>query len=338
MVLTYFLPPDFLSYPAPQEGKPAPGGDPTPAQGNPTPGDDLTSPQGEPAPGGDPTPLQGNKDPIRLGQLISNHKDPSYTIASLDPLDLAKYGIFPNKVVGSAMEHNNSESSSSHASFFLKAVELIGTKLGFSIQHGDSQSLLSEIEEFEARSIVVTDDYIKASMSQKKLQDSIKGFIFDDNVYVVDAILIAKPKSDKSKITMSAQATSEASGNLELGGQPAQIPIQGGGDFQRKASKKYGLAFVPSTPFIYGFRIRECFYRKGRAKSTAVTKGAKLTAERGQVEMVAEEEAHVVFSGLADENVTVGDLGEEAYGLEELKVRGDAGGEECTLVVPWLKH
>ena len=313
MAPTYFLPPDFLSYPAPQEGNPAPA-------------------QGNPAPEGGLTPQKGNQGPIQLGQLISDHKDPGQTVASLAPLNLAKYGIFPNKVFGSAMEHKNSESSSSHASLFLKAVQLVGIKLGFSIQDADSKSLLSEIEEIEAQSVVVTNAYVKDSMLQTEAQEWIKRGFFEKTVYVVDGILIARPRSDKSKVLMSAQATSDASGAFEAGGQPAQVPASGGGAFQRKTSKEYGLGFVPRTPFIYGFRIRECFYRKGRAESKAFTKGTKLAAERGQEEPIVEEEAQFVFSGLADEDVTVDDLGEGGYGLEGLKVWDDAEGEECTVV------
>lgn len=293
MAPTYFLPPDFLSYPAPQEGNPG---------------------------------------PIQLGQLISDHKDPSQTIASLAPLNFAEYGIIPNKISGTAMEHKNSASASSHSSLFLKAVQLVGINLGFSIQDVDSKNLLSEIEEIETRSIVAKDAYVKDSILQIEVQEWIKRGLFKKHVYMVDGILIAKPRSDESKISMSAQATSDASGALEAGGQPAQVPVSGGGALQRKTSMEYGLAFVPRTPFIYGFRIRECFYRKARAESKAFAKGAKLAAERRQEEPMVEEEAQFVFSGLADEDVTVDDLGEGADGLEGLKVWDDAGGEECTVV------
>ncbi|KAH6982504.1 hypothetical protein EDB80DRAFT_736930 [Ilyonectria destructans] len=209
MAPTYFLPPDFLSYPAPQEGNPG---------------------------------------PIQLGQFISSHKDPGHTVASLAPLDLEEYGIKTHTVSGTAMAHKYSTSATEHASLFLKSVELVGAKLGFSFQDTDFNNLLSEIEQFEAQSIIVKDEtYVKDSMGKPEIQGWIKGVFFKKSVYIVDGILIAKPKSDKTKISTSAEATSGASGALEVPvGPPAHAPAFGG-VFQHKTSRKYGLSFVPST-------------------------------------------------------------------------------------------
>lgn len=42
---------------------------------------------------------------------------------------------------------------------------------------------------------------------------------------------------------------------------------------------EFGLAYVPKTPFIYGFGVRECFFKKGLGSSKAYYKGAKMHGE-----------------------------------------------------------
>ena len=84
---TYFLPPDFLSYPAPQPSNPG---------------------------------------SIRLGQLISNIDDPGHTIGTLPPLDMTEYKVPIGVVTAAGMGHKDNESSSFYARAFLRAAELIG--------------------------------------------------------------------------------------------------------------------------------------------------------------------------------------------------------------------
>lgn len=105
---TYFLPPDFLSYPAPT---------------------DL------------------NPGPIRLGQLISKIDDPGHTIGTLPPLDMAGYDMPINSVVASGMGHTDNVSSSFYGNLFLKAIEFVGAKLHADVQHSNKLlSAMEEIQ------------------------------------------------------------------------------------------------------------------------------------------------------------------------------------------------
>jgi hypothetical protein len=95
---TYFLPPDFLSYPAPTNSSPG---------------------------------------PIRLGQLISRIDDPGHTIGTLSPLDMTGYDMPVHTVEATRMGHTDNVSSSVHASLFLKAFEIIRAKLHADVQRSN---------------------------------------------------------------------------------------------------------------------------------------------------------------------------------------------------------
>ncbi|KAF2733133.1 hypothetical protein EJ04DRAFT_513462 [Polyplosphaeria fusca] len=93
---TFFLPPNFLAYPAATESNPG---------------------------------------PIRLGQLISNINDPGHTIGTIPPLNVAPYDMPINIVNAGSMGHTDKSSSSFFANLFLQAIELIGAKLSVNVHH-----------------------------------------------------------------------------------------------------------------------------------------------------------------------------------------------------------
>jgi hypothetical protein len=92
---------------------------------------------------------------------------------------------------------------------------------------------------------------------------------------MVCGILIARPAED-SKVTISTESVSEISGEADGNAAAAQAPIQAGVGMGGTFAKEFGLAFVPKSPFIYGFKLKECFFKKGSGSSKAHYKNAKI--------------------------------------------------------------
>ncbi|KAM7202537.1 hypothetical protein V8F33_002757 [Rhypophila sp. PSN 637] len=96
---TYFLPPDFWSYPAAQDTDPG---------------------------------------AIQLGHLIGAIDDPGHPVGTLPPLDMTNYKITIRPLSTSKVGHREISSSSYLADLFLKAVSALGAKLKVQVQHSES--------------------------------------------------------------------------------------------------------------------------------------------------------------------------------------------------------
>lgn len=292
---TYFLPPDFLSYSA--------GNAVTPGR-------------------------------IRLGQLIHSIDDPAYTVRTLPPVDLAQYKDIPMRELEfSCMDHSDAESSAKLYSLFIKAVGIVGAKLGFQTTH--SSKLLSVMNRLESQTIDPTDKYVGASVAQADVQSWLNSRWFGKRIFMVTSILIAHP-SESSKIDQSTTSSTDIEGSAEgdatapTGG---NAPVKGGANLNSTITKEFGLSFVPKDPFVYAFQVRECFYKKTVGSSKAYHKGAQLHAgiasEQGDG---GREAAEFEVSGLAQEETSFDDLGD----LDENFVSHGAVGEEVVLVAPKL--
>jgi hypothetical protein len=290
---TYFLPPDFLSYPA---------------------ATDL------------------NPGAIRLGQLISSIDDPGHTIGTLPPLDMACYDMPINFVDGIGMGHIDNASSSFYGNLFLKAVELVGAKLHVIVQR--SNNLLSAMEEIQAQTIDPKDSYVAASMQQPEVQSWLKQNWGRRRIFMVCSILIARPAGN-SKVNISTESSSEISGEAEGNMAVAQAPVRGGAGMGGTFAKEFGLAFVPKSPFIYGFKLRECYFRKGSGSSKAYYKGAKLhtDTESGESKSAEIETLVFEFTGVARKDLAFESLGDFEEGFEEISVADGDTNTTGSLVV-----
>jgi hypothetical protein len=123
-------------------------------------------------------------------------------------------------------------------------------------------------------------------------------------------------------VKVSTESSSEISGVAEGNGVVGQAPVQGevgiGGTF----AKEFGLDFVPKSPFIYGFKLRECFFRKGSGFSKPYYKGAKLhthieSSENKSAEM---ETTPIEFTSVARKDLAFEALGDLEEGYEEIPV------------------
>ena len=107
---------------------------------------------------------------------------------------------------------------------------------------------------------------------------------------MVCGILIVQPAGNL-KVNISTESSSEISSKAQGNGAAAHAPVQGGVGMEASFAEEFGLSFVPKSPFIYGFKLRECFFRKESGFSKAYYKGAKLYSytESGESKCVVTE-------------------------------------------------
>lgn len=287
---TYFLPPDFWSFPA--------------GQGD-TPG------------------------AIQLGQLISSIDDPGHAIATLPPLPMDTYNMIPGSVKASGLGHCDTASSSFTSELFLRAVSFVGARLNVKVQN--SESLLAAIEEIEARSIDPKDAYVKASLEQTEVQSWLRSGWPQRRVFMVSGLLIARPGGGESSISMESSRGVETEGRAGLNA-PVQPDVVLGGSVQ----KNFGLDFVTRTPFIYAFRLRQCFLKKELGSSKPFTKGAKMGVDEakdayGQGDRGEGDDFVVKYAGIAKRDVTFDSL-KDAGELFKMEAFKDDEGDVVSLI------
>jgi hypothetical protein len=279
---------------------------------------------------------ESNPGHIRLGQLISAIDDPGHTIGTLAPLKIDNDEMPLSEVQATGMDHEDNASSSYVANIFIKAVEVMGAKFNIKVQH--SNKLLSAMEEVEAQTFEPNDDYVKKSLQQAKVQSWLKETWPRKRVFMVCGILIARPTAN-SKVNMSTEKSSEFSAEGEGHGTAAQAPISGGAGAGGTFAKNFGLAFVPKTPFIYGFRLRECFLKRKQSSSKLHTKGAKMHANSDSSESKGAETEDLGFecSGIAKKDLDFESLGDAQETFEAETLADSGASMTCSLVVQKAK-
>jgi hypothetical protein len=263
---------------------------------------------------------------------MSSIDDPGHTIGTLPPLDMACYDMPINVVHATGMGHTDNISLSFYGKLFLKAVEVVGAKLIVNFQH--SNKLLSVMEEIQAQSIDPKDSYVAASIQQPEVQSWLNQSWGRRRVFMVCGILIAQP-AGSSKVNISTESSSEIFGKAEGNGAAAHAPVQGGVGMEGSFAEEFGLSFVPKSPFIYGFKLRECFFRKGSGSSKAYYKGAKLhsDAESGENKRMVTETLVFDFTGIARKDLTFESLGDFEECFEEISVADGNTNTSCSLAV-----
>ena len=205
------------------------------------------------------------------------------------------------------MGHTDNSSSSFSANLLVKAVELVGAKLNINTKN--SRNLLSAMDEIKTEAIDPDDDYVKKSIEQPKVQSWLKATWPRHRIFMVCGILIARPAAD-SKVDISTSSLSNLSAAMQVDGAVAQSPVGGSAGTDMGYAKEFGLGFVPKTPFIYGFTLRECFLKRGLGSSKPHTKGAKMHHSGAAAQNESVESEEQTF----DSNVSKVDLDFDSLG------------------------
>ncbi|KEF51479.1 uncharacterized protein A1O9_12396 [Exophiala aquamarina CBS 119918] len=272
----------------------------------------------------------GPASPIRLGQLISNPSAPTTPITRSGPLDPKDFDLEVHSMPMKTFRHENQSQSLSEGGVFIRAVQGIVAKLNLNISREAYQNALEQIDHLVAEFIELSeeDEYVEKSLAQKHIQDFITKGLFKKRVFMVTGIKIAYPgEGDSISAEKGSKKTAEGGGDMSAVGTGS--PLEGGGNFKTSASTKRSLSFIPDHPFIYAYRLRECFYG-GRSKET--TKGALLS--RDTVSGHEPEALEFDFQGVGSEDVTLEDMGPDGTAYILLQAADDLDGTQCDLVVP----
>lgn len=265
--------------------------------------------------------------PICLGQLIHKITEPSQTIDDLPAIDLSSYNINVETIASDAIAHATSSLTSMNTSLFHKAVQVIGASRGAKMEKLSYQNVIADIAEFKLITIDPTADYIQASLQQQPIQSWVKKTYFSKGVYMVTGILIATPRGDTDGSNVSTTSEGDSSDEASIDGAP----------LINRNTRETVSKIIPATSFVYGFRLRQCFFRRGRAGSVVHARDAKEHATEASKVLPVKERSVFSYSGIAEFDLNIDQLGSVAEGLFEAAVWDDASGDDCTVVLATWK-
>ncbi|KAL8902273.1 MAG: hypothetical protein Q9207_004809 [Kuettlingeria erythrocarpa] len=266
--------------------------------------------------------------PIALGNIIASPKEAELPITAALPIDqdsmpVSRYEESNWKLL---LEKHRSGSIGLWGSFL--QVLGAGGDVGFSHEVSDTRTY--HFDRLETQSFRPTDEYVKASVTAKPVQDFLKSKKFFHNVYMVISIKIAFGAS-------AAQSLMQHRGvyvHLGVDGTTAGIPISGGpqGDLGWGTTKS--SSFERKSGFVFAFRLREiCYTTRRGLRQDEFVKGALFGLENSTSnnDLASEgmyEGARQEFElmGLADEDAHADDVDEYAKEIED-------DGETCECVV-----
>ena len=271
----------------------------------------------------------GPAGPIRLGQLISHPGAPTTPITRSGPLDPKDFDLKVHSMPLKTFRHENQSQSLSEGGLFIRAVQGIVAKLSLKISREAHQNALEQIDHLVAEFIELgeEDEYVEKSLAQKHIQDFIKSGLFKKRVFMVTGVKVAYPaEGDSISVEKGSKKTAEGEGDISTAG--AGPTVEAGGNFKTSASTKQSLSFLPEHPFIYAYRLRECFYG-GRSKET--TKGALLSRDAAAGPEL--EALEFDFQGVAPQDVTLEDMGPAGTEYILLQATDELDDTECDLVI-----
>jgi hypothetical protein len=287
-----------------------------------------------------PPPPEG---PIKLGQLISNPDDPATPIDRSGPQDHAAFGLKVHSMPQKVFKLENKENSSLEAGLFVSAMQGICGRLGIKLARQSYATALDEIDTLVSKFVqpAVEDSYVETSMNQPGVQKFIKKGLFQKHVYMITGIKIAYPgESTAISNTKGSSTTGSVEAEASNAGAGTGPAVSAAGNVAKSTSSNKSLSFIPAEPFIYAYRLRECFYG-GRSKEH--TKGALLSAKsdstgtKSQMNLQSRDESEdldFVFQGIADEDFSLGDVDIAQSGFVVLRKIDEADGTECFCAVP----
>ncbi|KAL8658672.1 MAG: hypothetical protein Q9226_000842 [Calogaya cf. arnoldii] len=205
-----------------------------------------------------------------------------------------------------------------------------GGDVGFTLGIIDVRTY--QFDRLETQTFWPTEEYVKASVASKPVQDFLKSKKFFHNVYMVTSIKIAHG----ANISRSAIRNHGVFAQLGVDGTTAGIPISAGpqGNLEWGTSKT--SSFDRESGFVFAFRLREVRYTTRRGlKQSEFVKGALFGLDDSTLDEVQagedagidlEESREFELMGLADDDVRADDVDESAKEIVD-------DGEICKCVV-----
>ncbi|KAL8753263.1 MAG: hypothetical protein Q9199_005176 [Rusavskia elegans] len=265
--------------------------------------------------------------PIALGNIIASPQQAEMPITAALPID-------PNVMPVSRHEESNwslmlEKHRGGSIGLWGSFLQVLGAggDVGFSHEMSDTRTY--QFDRLETQAFWPTEEYVKASVTAKPVQDFLKSKKFFHNVYMVTSIKVAYGASAARSVMQSRGVYV----HIGVDGTTAGIPISGGPQGDVGWGTTESSSYERDSGFVFAFRLREiCYTTRRGVRQGEFVKGALFGLDdsisnedpaRGH-DLEAEQEFELM--GLADENVHADDVDEEAKEIED-------DGETCECVV-----
>ncbi|AEO66236.1 f2993c72-115a-48b0-9702-d17a626550b8 [Thermothielavioides terrestris] len=306
--------------------------------------------------------------PVKLGNLITDLDDPGNPLNQTDFVPFNEGMQIPvtevKKFKGGVKNSDDEE-----LSLLAKAIYHIGLKARLKMTESHARVFSATLSRLQTQAIMPDDDYVERSMMTAEVQRKLKSRpVFRKPVFMITALKIAYPEqrppeedddgektlggstasgnedapSDIIRTEQDDQSTLE--GSVEANGDGAGVPgaVEAKGRKEHKSSVP--ASFVPVTPFIYAFAVRQCFYswKKKPQGHRPYTKGAlasyDFTGRTSAATILKDEqedpeEMDFSFLEFAEDTVHADQLGEAAEAFETLNLLDDEDEGPCQLAI-----
>ncbi|KAL8733508.1 MAG: hypothetical protein Q9181_003570 [Wetmoreana brouardii] len=268
--------------------------------------------------------------PIALGNIIASPILAEMPITTALPIDQTIMPIARHQEGNwkLTLEKHRSGSIGLWGSF----LQILGAggDVGYAREVSDTRTY--QFDRLETQSFWPTEEYVKASVTAKPVQDFLKGKKFFHNVYMVTSIKIAFGASAaRSKLRNHGIYV-----HLGVDGTSVGFPISGGPQGDLAWGNVEISSFERDSGFVFAFRLREiCYTTRRGLRQNDFVKAALFGLEDSRLnecppsgqETYDDSEASEEFElmGLADEDVHAEDVDDHAEVIED-------AGEPCECV------
>jgi hypothetical protein len=287
------------------------------------------------------------KGPIKLGQLVAAPEDPGSPVdpTGPEPINEVKHPGMEKFTNSTEFSLERRESSNAELGLFGKAFQsFVGAKLGFRISRATVSYVLDDIETLDVEFIQPTDDYVTASMEREKVKDFLKKHHRGKRLFMITGIKSAQPVAtlERKDVTKKdASLEGEASG-------PAGSGTAGGGGHGKLSDElSKTLSLIPRNPFVYGYRLQECYYSLVRHnlihKEFVTSASFGLDSKKNNpksnddVTKDVEEDVSIKFEGIEKEDLAAWDSKSCEYEFERISLSDEYDGSSCDVLIPVAK-
>lgn len=268
--------------------------------------------------------------PIALGNIIASPKQAEMPITAALPIDQNVMPVERHEESNwkLMLEKHRSGNIGVWGSF----LQVLGAGGDVCFGHQVSDTRTYQFDRLETQAFWPTEEYVRASVTAKPVQDFLKSKKFFHNVYMVTSIKIAFGASAARSVLQNRGVYV----HLGVDGTTAGIPISGGPQGDLGWGTIESSSFEHNSGFVFAFRLREvCYTTRRGLRQDEFVKGALFGLEgntsnedpaSGQVYDDGEATQEFELMGLADENVHADDVEEDAKEIED-------DGETCECVV-----
>lgn len=259
--------------------------------------------------------------PIALGNIIASPKLAEMPISSALPIDQSVMSI--SKYHESNWELMHEKHRSGSIGVWGSFLQMLGAGGDVNFIHDISDARTYHFDRLETHTFWPTEEYVKASVTAKPVQDFLRRKRFYHNIYMVTSIKIAYGAVAVRSVLQNRGVCIQ----LGVDGTTVGIPISGGPQGELGWGTTESSSFQRDSGFVFAFRLREiCYTTRRGVRQDEFVKGAffgleNTTSSEGtaseQTQNNNQQNEEFEFMGLTDEEVHAEDVGNAAGEIEE---------------------